>query len=712
MIHKFYYKFRVTFIFAISTFFVLSLHFPSQYFISSAHAALPAIALAFADNLALAAGRVLLLNGTRLTGASLASNAANAPIYATAAANGQIYGTVAANASEFIVPSIASVSNVAASGGINGYLASAALSLPLLLGGSVQYITSDGDRVDVSGSEGAVSSRYPLTYGDSPRDFNYEKERKNQGKAENNDPSVTKPSEKYSYTYYEDLQQRYNGVVYDSYAEACEGALSRMSGQSYNNTCGNDRYKYVHYQNLRVIGSRCYFEVVFPSTCDPDSTPSVQQSFFSVFRTQKGVDKGCAKGTSLSGSKGGGCQPDYKTDGGWYGDKPAPTFENKPGIKQDNPSGLTPHPSLIPAIDPNTGEVPLGNSDNPDTTTKAKVNPDGSLAILESMNGLLAEMNIKLNRANDIALENQKLAIDNRDLLQVIERRFKGTQLKHEEDGTKEPVTIVNNTYYDVAGNEYNVTYIVRDNPGANPKPITPGDKLILPDGTEVSPNYDPTDYPDGDITTTTKTQPVPDPNPTPNPNPNPNPAPSPVQDVVTKTKIDPRTGDIVEETTKTTPLPDGSKKIEITVQIQPDPKSNPDPTPATEPTPEPTKFTWECGIDGKPPCQVTQDVGKLADSDWSDVDVPPANYTEQLKDKLFGKLFDNFKFTPPTSSVCPTVTVGFTSISCASNIRIFSQPFVLDYHCKNLFEPLYEQFRALFQLGWFLMALYIVLSA
>jgi hypothetical protein len=123
-------------------------------------------------------------------------------------------------------------------------------------------------------------------------------------------------------------------------------------------------------------------------------------------------------------------------------------------------------------------------------------------------------------------------------------------------------------------------------------------------------------------------------------------------------------------------------------------------------------KFEWKCGIDGTPACQVTQDFGKLADSDWSDVDVPPANYTQQLKDKLFGTLFNNFTYTPPISSVCPAVTVDLTTITFATNIQFFSQPFVLDYHCKNLFEPLYSQFRALFQLGWLIMALFIVLAA
>jgi len=706
MIHKFYYKFRVTFIFAISTFFVLSLHFPSQYFISSAHAVLPVIALTAAENAALFAGRILLLNGSRVAGTSLASQgAANGSIYATAAANGQIYGTVAANASEFIAPSIATTAGVAATGGSTGYLSAAALGLISLTGAAAYYTTRDGEKIDISGANNKAVN--PLDIADSPvlselspDDRNFDEMRNNQQLAETGDPDTSRPQSIPKYKYH------LNGTpsaTFPSASEACSHIQEFWNYFNPKSTCSGK----CELRSPRTVGLACRYMQACPKQCSEPVDMSLELNprrdlAVSIVAVALPPEKKCRAGTMLNGDSS-GCGADYSKDPVFYPPSKYPStpeYENRPG------SGITPHPEITPAMDPKNLELPIGNTDNPDATVKARNNPDGSLQLLADIKGILLDINVKLDR----------IQAGQTEIINAIERRITGAQLKQEEDASKEPITIVNNTYYDVAGNEYNVTYIVRDNPGANPKPITPGDKIILPNGTVIQPNYDPTDFPKDDVQTTTKTQPVPDPNPTPNPNPNPNPdpnpAPSPVQDVVTKTKIDPRTGDIVEETTKTTPLPDGSKKIEITVQIQPDPKSNPDPTPATEPTPEPTKFTWECGIDGKPPCQVTQDVGKLADSDWSDVDVPPANYTEQLKDKLFGKLFDNFKFTPPTSSVCPTVTVDFTSISFASNIRIFSQPFVLDYHCKNLFEPLYEQFRALFQLGWFLMALYIVLSA
>jgi len=678
---RIYYKLRVILIFTILTFSIGVLHFPSQFIIPSAHAALPAIALPYAANVALNLGRVVLLNGTRV--------AANDSIYATAAANDMIYGSIAANAESFIVPSVATLAGTASTGGSAGYLSSAALALIGLTGAAAYYTNRDGEKVDISGAGNEAEN--PLDIADSPDlselpfdDRNYDEVRNNQALSETGDPDQSKPKVTPLYRYF--FVDRPD-VYYESAGKACGDLMGFWRHFNPPDSCSGR----CELRSPRLIGMNCYFMQACPRQCDgSDWSLAVnprRDLNRAIGRSQISTQKKCSDGTMLTVN--GGCQADYSKDPTYY---PPTKFPSTPEY-ENKPTGIAPHPQLTPAIDPKTKEVPIGNTDNPDATVKAKNNPDGSLAILAQIKGILLDIEVKL----------AKIQQGQTDIADAIERAITGSSLKHEEDGSKEPITIINNTYYDIAGNEYNVSYIIRENPGANPKPISPGDKIVLPDGTVIQPNYDPTDYPKDDIETTTKTEPVPDPNPDPNPNPN----PVPIKDTVTKTKIDPRTGDVVEETTTTITKPDGSKDITVTVNIQGDPKSNPDP----QPTPEPTKFEWKCGIDGTPACQVTQDVGKLSDSDWSDLDVPPANYTSQLKEKLFGTLFNNFTYSPPTSSVCPVINIDLSSVGLAGHYW-FSQPYVMDYHCKNLLEPLYSELRALFQIGWLMLAIFIVLSA
>jgi len=705
MIHKKinYHKLRVVLVFTISTFFIGALHFPSQFFISPAYAALPAIALPYAANAALAAGRLVLLNGTRVAATSAAETggAANAAIYGGAAANDMIYGSIAANAESFIVPSIVSTSGVAASGGINGYLSAAAMGLLTLGTGAMIYQSGDGKTTDLSGV--GNTSRQPLVIADSSGHKDYYPARINQAKAEKRDPSVINPHYSPKSVYYFTNAHLNQGVVFDSPGAACD-FLPQFHESLKDPKVQCPGALATTIENVRAVGFECHYTVLNHATCDADSAIQRIPSHIPISAAYLSPEKECSakKGMKLDGDS---CVPDYPLDDQFYPDEyypeGTPSFENRP----TDGGSIQPHPSLIPSVNPNTGEISISNSDDPANYTKAKAMDDGSLQVLHDIKGLLIDIRAKITHANQLALDTQKM------LSKVVEREIKGAKLKHEEDGTTEPVTIVNNTYFDVAGNEYNVSYIIRENPSS--KPLSPGDKVVLPDGTVIEPDYDPSEFPPDEIVTTTKTQPVPNPNPNPNPNPDPNPdpntnpLPSPVQDTVTKTKIDPRTGDVVEETTTTITNPDGSKDITVTVNIQGDPKSNPDP----QPTPEPTEFEWKCGIDGTPACQVTQDVGKFADSDWSDVDVPPANYTDQLKDKLFGNLFNNFTYTPPTSAVCPIATIDLSTVGLSGNYW-FSQPYILDYHCKNLLEPLYSELRALFQLGWLLLAIYIVLSA
>lgn len=711
MINKYRNKI-INFILSFSLTFLIGLvYLPVSPFVRSASAVLPAVALPAAVNAAMAAGRLLLVNGTRIAASTTTGGAANGAIYGTAAANGAIYGTVAANAAEFIVPTVASVSNAAATGGISGYWAAAALGAAAFAGGAVQYIRSDGSVVDVSGSEGQVSADFPITYGESPNDFNFLKERGNQVKAELRDPSVAKPKLDPNIRYVMD------GKEYDTVGSACSEYVSYLSARP-QPQCSDGSTRATSYKLVRVIGLTCYFSNTYEESCSKPRETITSYGHFSVDQVVKGVKVSCPSGTRpLSQSSSTTCVPTYNKDKNWYPNFPdssplddsnAPTFEIRPvpsGLSStptpanssSPPPSVLPHPSIVPYQNQD-GQIPLANSNKPETQTKAEPKPDGSLEILEQIRDLLIDINIKMDRANDLAAENNEL-------LHVVERKITGGQLKHEEDGSKEPVTIVNNTYFDAAGNEYNITYVIRENPSAN-KPVTPGDRFVLPDGTVIEPNYDPSNYPP--IETETTTRPLPTPSPDPNANPdtnpdtNPNPNPAPTEDTVTKTKVDPNTGDVIEEVTRTVTKPDGSKEITVTINVNPDTVSD---------TPSPAEFEWKCGIEGTPPCAVTQDVGKLADSDWSDVDVPPATYAQQLKEKLFGKLFENFSYTPPISSTCPIFKVDLAFMRVADQ-QWFSQPLIFDYHCKNLFEPLYSQFRSLFKLCWIILAVLIVLSA